>query len=371
MPWFRLIGRPLCPTDLIDLVRYEDLDSNPDLQWHSIDYKASTDGLSWKLSCQILDRVTASLPKRVRNLAFRVLGPHGLHYPEPGPRRKTKFWGDQRNGQLMGSILSFPILCLANLGLCLRVKEGSTPNAFLINGDDALYLGTSKEWEDHVRLGKEVGLEMSVGKAYRHREYANLNSTCFHMPIKPVTYFGNEVVTKAPTVTPCQIDFLNTGLIFGQHKVLSNVAEAHMRDDPSATLSSNLPRILEGALPGRQASLLGGILRDRGHELHDDLRVVVKRYVNGKLLSKVTTSRNLFLPRSVGGAGVLAPPGFTYRITHTDRLIAQAVMCGYTYWERAGISWPLSVPADLRVAWAKVSSGGDVQTFSVDGVTTL
>jgi len=304
-PWFRLIGRPMCPTDLMDLRKK----AKPGDMWNSIDYSAATDGLSWRYSRAILIRLLLTRPKEL-DLALRVLGPHDLWYPvRRGKKLVWEFRGIQQNGQLMGSILSFPILCLANLGLCLYAKRGSTADDFLINGDDAAYVGDEETWARHVELGKRVGLEMSVGKAYRHRSYVNINSTCFH-------YDLNDSDS-----TPWQIDFLNVGLIRGQGKVLEKrreelgCAEDH-RDDLT-TYVSNINRILEGSLPGRECRLLAKILSEHHKEISDECKVTIQ--AQNRLY---VTSRNLFLPKSVGGMGVRAPPGFKWEVRRSDQLIA-------------------------------------------------
>ena len=54
MDCFRLIGRPLCPTDLIDLRDNPVEGGEGELEWNSVDYSAATDKLSARLSRSIL-----------------------------------------------------------------------------------------------------------------------------------------------------------------------------------------------------------------------------------------------------------------------------------------------------------------------------
>ncbi len=93
----------------------------------------------------------------------------------------------QQNGQLMGSIVSFIILCLANAAICRWTTELSTGKIVpldklkgLINGDDAVIevpeVTGKKIWE---KIAKYHGLSPSVGKVYASREYLNVNSTSF------------------------------------------------------------------------------------------------------------------------------------------------------------------------------------------------
>jgi hypothetical protein len=338
MPCFRLIGKPFCPTDMIDLKGK----ANSDDEWFSIDYSAATDGLSWKYSGRILRYLIGDLPIEEQNAALAVLGPHDLYYPRPAGG--VDFWGTQRNGQLMGSILSFPILCLANLGVYLLANSDRQAlwsnserlNHVLINGDDMLYAAPKAVWPEHVRRGEEVGLKMSIGKAYHHHTYANVNSTSIHYDL------------RVPC-TPWKIDFLNCGLFFGQHKVqgrseapkaapvldadfVSEVkcrfatdqkvqamfSKAHMSADPSAGLTPNINTILNGSLPGKQSDLLRSFISKNKKELHRECTLVVKR--QGKTSLR---TRNLFVPISCGGMGAVPPPGFRFKITTFHRNLAR------------------------------------------------
>jgi hypothetical protein len=203
----------------------------------------------------------------------------------------------QTNGQLMGSPLSFPILCLANLGLYLEVlKDDPRPlkeklSGVLVNGDDMIYVARSSLWEDHIRVGDSVGLVMSVGKSYCHPSYANANSACFDY--------------KLDHGYPYSIPFLNSGLYFGQSKVL-----ADDRLTPEETTTSFvINRLLEGALPGKHSDIL-------------------RQYVNRHSvdLGRECRGRNLFTPVSLGGMGVNRPLGFATRFTWQQKAYARRVL---------------------------------------------
>ncbi len=304
---FRLIGRPLCPTDLVDLKER----AKADWEWFSIDYSAATDGLSYRYSGRILRYLTADLDDWDREVAERVLGFHRLHYPEG---KQTVYRGDQSRGQLMGSILSFPILCLANLGVYLLTMRDyqytwTTEEKLrhvLVNGDDMVYAAPLCLWERHVAHGKSVGLNMSVGKAYHHREYVNVNSTSLHYSLRDCQ------------ATPWQIDYLNSGLFYGQHKVLSKSegvekeviwgdTAAHLGQDPLKGVVANLDVVIRGSLPGRQCNLLAEYLSAHRDDIRDDCR------------TEDGQSRNLFLPESSGGMGCFAPPGWRWSVTQRQR----------------------------------------------------
>lgn len=235
MDCFRLIGRPFCPTDMIDLAEM----TGPNDSWFSIDYSAATDNLSWKYAGRIFSKIIEDLPPMTKIIAESVLGPHNLYYPDSESRKGKTFKGVMQNGQLMGSILSFPILCLANLGVYLKTTEWSQKGwtdqerlrHVLVNGDDMVYAANPRLWTDHIAVASSVGLEMSVGKAYEHPVYANINSTSVHYDLKQVyNYDRFGCVKNKPT--PWQIDFLNTGLFYGQHKVQQGDATSRSLLEP-------------------------------------------------------------------------------------------------------------------------------------------
>jgi len=285
MDCFRLIGRPLCPTDLFDLAQHRVQGGEGQYEWFSIDYSAATDKLSAYLSSLILGYLVEGQNPAMVAMWKAVLAPHRCQYPFPFNQEVEPV--DQKNGQLMGSILSFPILCLANLGLYLTVCREDKRSlheklkGVLVNGDDMLYVARRSLWSDHVELGKKVGLSMSPGKAYHHPVYANANSACFHYDL------ANE------RLTPFSIPFLNSGLYFGQSKVMGGTDESE-----DVTITSTINRLLEGARPGKQVQLAKQFLHRHSKEILAECR-----------------GRNLFLPCSLGGMGVNLPTGFVTKIT--------------------------------------------------------
>jgi hypothetical protein len=313
---FRLIGRPLQVVDLTDVRRAQErLGSLENHEWLSIDYSSATDGLSASLSASLMEAILSEFA--FDNLGYyrillSVLAPHRISYPEVAGVQLEDV--DQQNGQLMGSPLSFPILCLANLALYLMVRRRTRPNAklqdlldaVLINGDDMLYIGTEEEWILHHQLGERFGLGMSPGKAYRHKVYANINSVCVHYDLRWDS-------------TPKVIPFLNSGLLLGNHKVLGKVETSKLdskfrgastltNEDikTGAPISSCFDEVVRGALPGRQADIAKMYMSIHGDKLRTESR-----------------GRNLFLPTSVGGLGQTAPIGIHSRIT--DEQIALAL----------------------------------------------
>jgi hypothetical protein len=91
------------------------------------------------------------------------------------------FIGESSNvvlrGQMMGHILSFPLLCIINKAASSLTLP---PDRWMrINGDDVLFPASKreyKEWELHT---KHVGLKKSIGKNYYSRDLAMINSEVY------------------------------------------------------------------------------------------------------------------------------------------------------------------------------------------------
>lgn len=305
MDCFRLIGRPMSPTDLIDLdehsVRLRMFEGR---SWFSIDYSAATDGLSARLSAAILLRLIpkgASAWEVARLLS--VLAPHRCEYPPKSGVDPV----DEVNGQLMGSILSFPILCLANLGLFLAVTRADSRSlserlrGVLVNGDDMLYVAAPSLYEEHMHLGKKCGLELSVGKSYVHPTFASANSTCFHAPLDQAPRFNSAFTTASVR----QINFLNTGLFFGNGKVM-RVDSIAGSDVQGMGRLSVLGTLLSGCHSQRQELDLSKMY----FALH---RAEIQVEAGG---------RNYFIHRSLGGCGATVPEGWRWTTTARHRAIA-------------------------------------------------
>jgi len=359
MDCFRLIGRPLSAIDIYDCAAL----AHSDWKWFSIDYSAATDGLSWKYSGRILKEIIKCLPQYYQDMAMKVLGPHALHYPCGS---KKVFKGVQRNGQLMGSILSFPILCLANLGvyllnmqeeqLCWTNEERL--RHVLVNGDDMVYAGPQSVWNSHISLSEKVGLKMSVGKAYIHSSYLNVNSTSIVMELdgiadKPRT---NGVMDLSQVPAPWTIPYLNTGLFYGQHKVqgrrddeqLEYAADHHSWE---GGLVDNLNVVLNGSLPGRQCDLLRYFLYTHHDQVKRESEIEIRE---GKVLRRAC--RNLFVPRQCGGMGVEPPVGWKYDISRLDQELAYSLR-ETTAFRTKSLPLPgpglLDVIGGARAPWSK------------------
>jgi len=88
---------------------------------------------------------------------------------------------NQNNGQLMGSLISFPVLCLINKWIYeytqeLVEEESTKP---LINGDDILFKSTLEFHNKWREIIQKVGFRPSPGKNFIHKNYFTINSRPF------------------------------------------------------------------------------------------------------------------------------------------------------------------------------------------------
>lgn len=154
----------------------------------------------------------------------------------------------QTNGQLMGSIVSFLVLCLANGAVLDLFQRGDPLERSLqdyihsadINGDDLLTVVDGKdEFNRFAQVASTCGLKMSVGKSYYHPTYANINSTAFHYNLENQKAYLEEGWTSSPDgipnmfckehvngpspEVPCELGYFNVGLYTENHKVMDRV----------------------------------------------------------------------------------------------------------------------------------------------------
>jgi hypothetical protein len=153
------------------------------------DYKSATDNLPTEVAEAALDVILAhssSVPESIKRYAKAILRPR-------------MFSVDQRLefvpsvGQMMGSLLSFPLLCLQNY-LAFRWARMSCTRRLplLINGDDILFQSSeafASRWMDVVA---SVGLEVERTKTSISESFGSLNSTLFR--------WSGEFLHVVPTV---------------------------------------------------------------------------------------------------------------------------------------------------------------------------
>jgi len=80
-------------------------------------------------------------------------------------------------GQLMGSLLSFPLLCLQNHFAFRSLVPRPVP--VKINGDDIVAILLEQEYNTWSHGVRAYGLELSSGKTFKDKSFFSLNSTYF------------------------------------------------------------------------------------------------------------------------------------------------------------------------------------------------
>ncbi|QOE55587.1 RNA-dependent RNA polymerase [Macrophomina phaseolina ourmia-like virus 2] len=137
------------------------------------DYSSATDNLSLEVAEQILAAIFSrarSIPVHLQLEAFRSL--------------RANVWYDdcnepfvQTRGQLMGSFLSFPLLCLQNYLAFKFAVPRKLP--VKINGDDIVFRAKPAEVSAWFDFCPRVGLKVHPTKTMQHRTFFSLNSAFF------------------------------------------------------------------------------------------------------------------------------------------------------------------------------------------------
>jgi len=220
------------------------------------DYKASTDNLHSWVSQAINDQLCEIFEKRFPKEELELLPENFFrdlhqmiedcltnHIFDNRKKVKDNVLGDvyvpeipglglllpQKEGQLMGSIISFPFLCIANAALCrwameiadgkqYRLQDVASYNSHVplaplrINGDDCVFSGDEFNirhcWET---IGNFLGLSSSIGKTYFSKEFCVINSVLYDFKRYDSMFLGKTgYFVERP--------YINLGLLFGQAK---------------------------------------------------------------------------------------------------------------------------------------------------------
>jgi hypothetical protein len=298
-PQFALTGRPMDKSDLYEILRQEEktgLSSLEGLKWVSGDYSAATDNLQATFTRDAFETslLESGLSWEEMDVLRSVIYNQELHYPEDMVERGGLDPIMQANGQLMGSTLSFPILCLVNLVAYAKSIHDFTGRwiplrqlPVKINGDDILFRANDElyaVWQKNVKL---VGFDLSVGKNYIHPHLLTVNSELYQM---------NKLESG---VSFKKYEFFNIGLLTGQSKVTGR--ESGLRAQP---VWDNYNQVLAGAVNPVRAH------KRFIHYHKETIKTVTK---NGDF--------NLFLPFERGGLGFVNH-NVPYHITSFQRRFA-------------------------------------------------
>jgi len=153
---------------------------------------------------------------------------------------------DQKRGQLMGAITSFPVLCIANatgLRWSCEISTGrvtSLKDAPIgVNGDDGMARLRDRGYQAWLRISAAMGLRSSVGKTYFTREFVEINSRQFtrvvddpdevlvsketggklvRLPDGRQTFTQRVLTVTKRLIVFRQVKFLNLGLLVGMKR---------------------------------------------------------------------------------------------------------------------------------------------------------
>lgn len=163
------------------------------------DYKSATDQLSIEVAERILGTLLANsacVPAGLQEEALKILRPVLFH------EKLAPNGIEPRVGQMMGSFLSFPLLCLQNRFAYLWAMRsaGLSPAAAerqpcMINGDDILFSSLPAVSDTWMRVVGELGLEVERTKTSVSCSFGSLNSTLLrwrgvHLRVIPTLRFG-------------------------------------------------------------------------------------------------------------------------------------------------------------------------------------
>lgn len=244
------------------------------------DYEAATDNIYLRYTeyaaREMLDHTEIRLPSGlegfeplIRRVAIRSLTEIAVDL------------GEQQipvtRGQMMGHILSFPLLCVLNRSAsCLAIPR----DRFMrVNGDDVLFPASPVEYETWKQKTATIGLKFSLGKNYYSRDLALINSEFFIWSKEQ-----NRLV---------RLSVPNVGLLGYQREMV----------DPE-TGAQILPWDQYGAIWTAFEDTLSGDQWTAGFKLFK------KRYP-----SLVSFPGPLVGPRELGALGGRVPPGWQFRRT--------------------------------------------------------
>jgi hypothetical protein len=304
---FQCIGHPIEDDDWSNTFKSR-AELADDEFYVSGDYKAATDNLNprlseyaWRCICSHVrlgwNRQLPMLWTKYHALGKKALTGHILHY---GEDQVEQSWG-----QLMGSPMSFPILCIVNCAatlVALGLKYG--PDVPVrVNGDDIAFIANPDSYARWKEVTSKCGLEFSLGKNYISRDFVIMNSELRRAPLHRewenlqetqvlYEFQGEELVEVIPWEWHPKAwkfeGFVNQCLL---HNVIKKGMDAGQTKDIYWTdLSSISSEILRGMGPQAEKRLY---------------HVFFKTY--GDVIAEAPSLCNKWFPKSLGGMGLQRP----------------------------------------------------------------
>jgi len=201
-----------------------------DVLYVSADYKGATNYMHSDCTQAVLDAIYPDPAWRA--IAEDLVGAHDIHYYDRsglGRERVLLRQVLQKSGQLMGSMISFPILCCVNVAVLRAAYERVLERTLslkeipaLINGDDLVARMTTVCYDLWQSWIPHVGFFESPGKSYISRSWVQINSRTFDM--EEITPIGFVAVRQRPFVNMGIIEGFKKGIEPQHEPVLENVA---------------------------------------------------------------------------------------------------------------------------------------------------
>jgi hypothetical protein len=140
--------------------------------WLSGDYTAATDNFPLSVTNALIEGILSEISHEPTKEWVRYeVSPHTIRYPGLEP-------GQQTSGQLMGSLISFPLLCFLNDFIVQ--ESGFEVGKYLVNGDDIVALAPPRTIEKWRENAPRVGLDLSIGKNFIDPNFCCVNSQLFY-----------------------------------------------------------------------------------------------------------------------------------------------------------------------------------------------
>lgn len=343
---FRLTGRPMDKSDLVDLDRCT-RQLNVDFpDWVSGDYSAATDGLSQQINRLCLEEAIAGagLDEDEATIARAVLGNHRISYPTEFADTLPKGGRiEQSNGQLMGSVLSFPVLCAINVaGYWLALEEylgrsiGLHELPVLVNGDDICFKANAEFYEVWKRWTRLAGFTLSPGKNYISRNFVTINSEGY--VTQPVSHVGRSGLDVVDQLT--KVDFLNTGLLYAGQAFRELEVDWRNSDRASSRV---------GLRPENREMPFTAKVNRVVSESCDPQRTLLRVHEFYRQEIAFHTHRgeiNMHAAPELGGLGIVLPDGSTTRFTPWQQKTA-----GYLRHKWKSLDFGSKVEVDGETLW--------------------
>lgn len=265
------------------------------------DYKGATNNLAPWVSETIARRIAkvTELPAELEELFIEALTKHLIEDPDAPDNVLPQQWG-----QLMGSIVSFPVLCIANAAVCRWTMEVSfsrriplSKAQLLINGDDCLFKLPIHSLNVWKLISNFVGLIPSIGKYYFSRTILQINSVNF-IRVEPYGFDTkdreNRDIIRFSVFRI--VKYINMGLFYGLGRSSSAIRSVGGKKTDEGKLVEDWTMI-----PVRAHELLNWCPDDSDIQF-ECYQMFLDHHRNN--LTKLYANIPWFVPENLGGAGL-------------------------------------------------------------------